>query len=122
MIINIFLRIALQIYPHTILYFKNFLEQYFLLININIYKINNTIDSCDCHNNNYSYNKKDLFNNFYKKRPLYFFLTGTQFIICLEFKRGKGEVSCWTGTFNYESAKDGHTILTNKSLLTNYLE
>ena len=28
---------------------------------------------------------------------------GTQFIVCLEFKSGKGEVSCWTDTFKSES-------------------
>ena len=28
---------------------------------------------------------------------------GTQFIVCLEFKNGKGEVSCWTDTFKSES-------------------
>ena len=27
----------------------------------------------------------------------------TQFILCLEFKSGKGEVSCWTDTFKSES-------------------
>lgn len=27
----------------------------------------------------------------------------TQFIVCLEFKSGKGEVSCWTDTFKSES-------------------
>jgi hypothetical protein len=28
---------------------------------------------------------------------------GTQFIVCIEFKNGKGEVSCWTDTFKSES-------------------
>ena len=28
---------------------------------------------------------------------------GTQFIICMEFKSGAGEVSCWTDTFKSES-------------------
>ena len=27
----------------------------------------------------------------------------TQFIVCIEFKNGKGEVSCWTDTFKSES-------------------
>ena len=28
---------------------------------------------------------------------------GTQFIVCIEFKNGKGEVSCWTDTFKSDS-------------------
>ena len=28
---------------------------------------------------------------------------GTQFIVCIEFKSGVGEVSCWTDTFKSES-------------------
>jgi hypothetical protein len=28
---------------------------------------------------------------------------GTQFIVCIEFKSGAGEVSCWTDTFKSES-------------------
>ena len=28
---------------------------------------------------------------------------GTQFIVCIEFKNGKGQESCWTDTFKSES-------------------
>ena len=30
-------------------------------------------------------------------------IPGTQFIVCIEFKNGKGEESCWTDTFKSES-------------------
>ncbi|HSF50474.1 MAG TPA: hypothetical protein VLA74_06915 [Nitrososphaeraceae archaeon] len=35
---------------------------------------------------------------------------GTQFIVCLEFKNGKGEVSCWTDTFKSESQPNRVTL------------
>ena len=35
---------------------------------------------------------------------------GTQFIVCLEFKSGKGEVSCWTDTFKSESQPSRITL------------
>ena len=35
---------------------------------------------------------------------------GTQFIVCLEFKSGKGEVSCWTDTFMSESQPSRITL------------
>ena len=35
---------------------------------------------------------------------------GTQFILCLEFKSGKGEVSCWTDTFKSESQPNRVTL------------
>jgi hypothetical protein len=35
---------------------------------------------------------------------------GTQFIVCLEFKSGKGEVSCWTDTFKSESQPNRVTL------------
>ena len=34
----------------------------------------------------------------------------TQFIVCLEFKSGKGEVSCWTDTFKSESQPSRITL------------
>ena len=35
---------------------------------------------------------------------------GTQFNVCLEFKSGKGEVSCWTDTFKSESQPNRVTL------------
>ena len=35
---------------------------------------------------------------------------GTQFVVCLEFKNGKGEVSCWTDTFKSESQPNRVTL------------
>ena len=35
---------------------------------------------------------------------------GTQFILCLEFKSGAGEVSCWTDTFKSESQPNRVTL------------
>ena len=35
---------------------------------------------------------------------------GTQFIVCIEFKNGKGEVSCWTDTFKSESQPNRVTL------------
>ena len=35
---------------------------------------------------------------------------GTQFILCLEFKNGVGEVSCWTDTFKSESQPNRVTL------------
>ena len=35
---------------------------------------------------------------------------GTQFIVCLEFKSGAGEVSCWTDTFKSESQPNRVTL------------
>ena len=35
---------------------------------------------------------------------------GTQFIVCIEFKNGKGEVSCWTDTFKSESQPSRITL------------
>ena len=34
----------------------------------------------------------------------------TQFILCLEFKSGAGEVSCWTDTFKSESQPNRVTL------------
>ena len=34
----------------------------------------------------------------------------TQWIVCIEFKNGKGEPSCWTDTFNSESHSDRITL------------
>ncbi len=35
---------------------------------------------------------------------------GTQFIVCLEFKSGAGEPSCWTDTFKSESQPNRVTL------------
>jgi hypothetical protein len=35
---------------------------------------------------------------------------GTQFIVCIEFKNGKGEVSCWTDTFKSDSQPSRITL------------
>ena len=35
---------------------------------------------------------------------------GTQWIVCIEFKNGKGEPSCWTDTFNSDSQPDRITL------------
>jgi hypothetical protein len=35
---------------------------------------------------------------------------GTQFIVCIEFKSGAGEVSCWTDTFKSESQPSRITL------------
>ena len=35
---------------------------------------------------------------------------GTQFILCLEFKSGAGEVSCWTDTFKSDSQPNRVTL------------
>ncbi len=35
---------------------------------------------------------------------------GTQFILCLEFKSGEGEVSCWTDTFKSNSQPNRVTL------------
>jgi hypothetical protein len=35
---------------------------------------------------------------------------GTQFIVCLEFKSGAGELSCWTDTFKSESQPNRVTL------------
>ncbi|HET7643309.1 MAG TPA: hypothetical protein VFK40_07360 [Nitrososphaeraceae archaeon] len=35
---------------------------------------------------------------------------GTQWIVCIEFKSGKGELSCWIETFNSDSQQDRITL------------
>lgn len=35
---------------------------------------------------------------------------GTQFIVCIEFKSGAGEISCWTDTFKSESQPNRVTL------------
>jgi len=35
---------------------------------------------------------------------------GTQFIVCMEFKSGAGEVSCWTDTFKSVSQPNKVTL------------